>query len=182
MRHKLQVKASKNNALFIFFWRSHSLHARLRSRWLAIVIRLGHDCMTTRMLGKQYMFHFIRAATSSPCAVLLLRSCWRASAIRPSHAYTTARMLGKQYMFHLILAATFAPCVVLQLRSCWRAIVIRLGRTYMTTRMLAKTMHFSSYSGGHIRSMRGFAVEVVLARHCNSTWPRLHDRQNANKN
>jgi hypothetical protein len=28
--------------------------------------------------------------------------------------------------------------------------------------MLAKTMHFSSYSGGHIRSMRGFAVEVYI--------------------
>ena len=27
--------------------------------------------------------------------------------------------------------------------------------------------------------MCGFAVEVVLARHCNSTRPRLHDRQNA---
>jgi hypothetical protein len=52
----------------------------------------------------------------------------------------------------------------------------------MTARMLTKTIHFSSYSGGHIRSMRGFAVEVVLARHCNSTCPRLHDRQNASEN
>ena len=62
------------------------------------------------------------------------------------------------------------------------AIVIRLGRACMTARMLTKTIHFSSYSGGHIRSMRGFAVEVVLARHCNSTWPHLHDHQNASKN
>jgi hypothetical protein len=94
----------------------------------------------------------------------------------------TARMLGKQYMFHFVLAVTFSPCAVLQLRSCWRAIVIRPARAYMTARMLAKTIHFSSYSGGHIRSMPGFAVEVVLARHCNSTWPHLHDHQNASKN
>jgi D-alanyl-lipoteichoic acid acyltransferase DltB (MBOAT superfamily) len=106
---------------------------------------------------------------------LPLRSCWRASAIRPSHAYTTARMLGKQYMFHLILAATFAPCAVLRLRSCGRTIAIRHDDAYMTARMLRKQYMFYVILAV---TFTPFAVEVLLTRHCNSTRPRLHHRQN----